>query len=289
MARRSPFIRIIRDFFEKNPAQIQFWLTIIALGFTIWYSSQSLKSANDQFHLAQKQFIESKKLHTEDSISSFQKDRVANGRFIKDTTKQGQHERAQEQRNHLQDALNQQQFDVNKSQLKAIQTQAKIAQSQFYQQQEQYKQQLYEQRPVFFIDSVSITTINSIRSTLRFYFSNQGIRSAHVDSTVLAFYNPLGTCFSVTPISSNQDLILQKTSLATTQINIWDDCLKSNLTVYYLLIYYKDKITGSNQIEPIFFRYEYLQQHRFFWSRVTGPVLIDFKVKLKKKKVFVIE
>lgn len=316
MEHREQHARIRRNYFntlhhkiKDNPEIFDFYsnlgssaLTLLALGATIYFSLsalsktdiqnqnavEQLKEAKAQLVLAQQQFQYSKQLHVEESISSNQKDAVSNERFIKDTIKQGQRERAQEGRNQLQDAANGQQFNLNKSQLKAIQTQAKIAESQFYQQQDQYKQQLYEQRSVLNIDSVHVDSINSPKSTIQFYFSNKGYRPAHVDSTVLAFYNPSGTCFSVTKNGSNLDLISRTNFLSTSQVNIWNDCLKNNLTIYYLLIYYKDKISGDNQVEPIFFRYGYLH-HQFFWTRVFGRDVDDFKAKLKRKNIFFIE
>ena len=220
---------------------------------------------------------------------SVSKDLVSNYRFKEDTTKQGIKERSQERRNVLQDNANKQQLRINQSQLRAIQSQAKIAEDQFYQQQDVYKQQLYEQRPVFFIDSIHIDSINIAVSKFRFYVTNKGIRTAHIDSLVLAFYDPQNLCLSVTPQPSNLDLVPEKSFLATSDIVIYNECLHSASTIYYLLLFYKDKTTGTNQIEPIFFRYQYLPKHQFVWARVTGPAKEPFLKELKKKKVFVIE
>lgn len=278
-------------------------LTLLALSATVYFSISALRKtdtqnknaveqlnqAKAQLLLAQQQFQYSKQLHTEDSISSTIKEKIANDRFVKDTSKQGQREKAQEIRNHIQDAANEQQFILNKSQLKAIQIQAKTAEAQYFQQQQQYKQQQYEQRPVLNIDSINITKTNSIKSALRFYLSNKGIRIAHIDSTILAFYNPQLLCFSFTSDNANLDLIPGKTSLFTSKVNIYEACLNSNLTIYYLLIYYKDKTTGVSEIEPIFFTYKYVTPNQFSWSRARGPILKDFIISLKRKKILVIE
>ncbi|MDB5288420.1 MAG: hypothetical protein JWR05_3369 [Mucilaginibacter sp.] len=303
----------IRDFhqqIETKPDVFNFYsnvissiLTLVALIVTIYFSLSALNKtdtqnknaveqliqAKAQLILAQQQFQYSKQLHSEDLIASSIKDRITNERFIKDTIKQGQQERSQELRYRLQVGFNKQQYTVNKGQLKAIEIQAKTAEAQFFQSQDQYKQQQYEQRPIFNIDSVSVTSINMVKSSIRFNFSNSGIRSAHVDSTILAFYNPKELCLSVTSNTSNLDLVPRTSFLSTSPINIYQACLNSNLTVYYLLIYYRDKTTGVSQVEPIFFKYEYSKNKQFMWSRVTGPLKAEFANKLKIKKVLVIE
>jgi len=184
---RKDYLKIIHQNIKKNPEAFQFYsnlissfITLLALGATIYFSLRALKKtdtqnqnavqqlnqAKAQLTLAQQQFQYAKKLHTEDSIASSFKDSITNERFIKDTIKQGYREKMQENRDHLQFADNKQQYALNKEQLKAIQIQARTAEEQFNQQKEQYQQQLYEQRPVFFIDSANINTINTVKSTI---------------------------------------------------------------------------------------------------------------------------
>jgi hypothetical protein len=285
-----------KEVFDFYSNIISSLLTLIALGTTIYFSVSALqktdeqnKNAAAQLILAQKQFEYSKQLHTEDSLASEQKDAVTNGRFIQDTIKQSKQAKYQDQRNLQQDKSNQLQYHLNQSQLRAIQIQASTAEAQFRQQQEQYKQQLYEQRPVFSIDSVRTTLINSVKSSIRFVISNKGIRPAHIDSTVIAFYNPQELCFSTTSMGSNLDLIAGQNFMETSSINIYNPCLQSQITVYYLVIYYKDRISGVSRVEPIFFHYEYSKQHQFLWARVTGKLRDDFAIKLKRKNILVID
>jgi hypothetical protein len=252
-------------------------------------ATEQLMQAKAQLMLAQQQFQYSKKLHTEDSLLSIGKEKLSNDRFVKDTARQRQRELAQQSRNQLQDIANKQQFNLNKSQLKAVQIQAKTAEAQYYQQQKQYQQQLYEQRPIFTIDSVQISNKNSVLSKLRFFISNVGYRPAHIDSTLLAFFNSDLLCFSVTSNVSNLDLIPGKNVIFTSEINIYQNCLLSNTTFYYLIVYYKDTYTGKNQIEPIFFTYQIIKPNKFGWSRIYGPAIEEFKNKLKQKKVLVVE
>ncbi len=291
--------RKINDLVNNNPESSQFWgsiissaITLLALLITVIFSWKALSesqkqndNAKQQLNLAVSQFKSSQKQHSEDSITAANKEIIANDRFIKDTTKQSQREREQERRNQLQDAANKQQYELNKSQLNAVQVQANIAKQQFNQQQQQYKQQTYEQRPVFNIDSPTITKINSVKSTIGFSFSNQGIRPAHVDSMVLAYYNSKYLCFDVIISPSNLDLISQRISQITGQIQIFNDCVSSNLTTYYLLIYYKDIFSGTSKVEPIFFNYSYSNQHKFNWGHNYSPTNQEFIKLLNKKKI----
>lgn len=315
MENNKPNTRVRRAFFKTfhkkikdNPEVIDFYsklissiITLLALGATIYFSlkalsktdiqnqnaGKQLKQAKSQLTLAQQQFQYAKRLHTEDSISSAKKDKIANDRFILDTIKQAQREKMQELQNQLQNAASKQQFVLNKSQLKAIQIQAKTAKAQFRQQQSQYQQQIYEQRPVFLIDSVHNVTVNSVKSTTQVFISNKGIRTAHIDTVVFAFYNHyLLESHGIVDLS-NLDLIPEKNYLATDPINIYEDCLNSHDTIYYLLICYRDKTTGASQKETIFFTYGYTKEHQFYWTHVLGPLKDDFITELKSKNIFV--
>jgi len=293
----------INNWISANPNVAQFWgsilaslITLAALIITIFFSLSALKeshtqnlNASQQLILAKEQFQYAKKLHTQDSLISVKNDFMANERFKEDTTKQLKREKLQEVRNKIQDAANKQQLNLNAGQLLALQAQAKTSNELFLQQKDQYRQQLYEQRPIFYIDSLDITKITDVRSTIMFFFSNKGIRPAHVDSVALAFFNPLYLCFSVTKLNSNLDLLPTKNSLITSKINIYNDCLNNNQTVYYLLIYYKDNISGQSHIEPIYFQYTYTKQKQFTWNRYFGSSRAEFSKRLKTKGIFVLD
>lgn len=248
-----------------------------------------LKHAKDQLSLAQKQFGYSKGLHTEDSIASDKKEKRSEQRFIRNTLKQAKQERLEDKKERLQTLTNRQQFKLNEAQLKAVQAQAKTMGAQYLQQQEQYIQQQYEQRPVFYIDIVQIKHINDVKSTIEFAFSNKRIRSAHVDSTIIAIYNELQGCFSVKANASNLALIPHQNSLLTSNIKIYKACLDSKTTVYHIIIYNKDRVTGSNRVDPIFFIWQYNNRHQFLWSRVNGPAIKEFVNRLARKKILVLE
>lgn len=303
---RNPLIwlfRYINDWARSNPETSQFWgsiissaITLLALLITVFFSWKALSesqkqnnNAKQQLSLAVNQFKSSQKQKSEDSIANAKKDTIANNRFILDTVKQGQRERRQEHRNQLQDAANKQQYELNKSQLNAIQVQAQIAKDQFKQQQLQYKQQLYEQRPVFTIDSAIVNKVNSVKSTIKFSFSNIGFRPSHIDSVIYAYYNPTNLCFEVASFHSNLDLLPQKGSIITLPINVYNDCLYNGLNIYYLLIYYNDKLDAMSKIESIFFRYEEAKPHQFRWSHFEGLPKQDFIKRLKKSKIFTVE
>jgi hypothetical protein len=284
------------DFFEKHPSKLQFLTNIGLIVFTLltiivssYYSRKNLELSTNQYKSAIDQF---KYLRTSDSLkalSDLKKDRRNIQRSTQDSIHAAKIEVTQYLRNKHQDTLNSQQLAINKQQLTAIKTQAITAQNQFSQQEEQYRQQLYEKRPIFTIDSIKIDSTVSYKPKISFVFTNRGSRVAHVDSTVLAFYNPDPKyfCSSVTKNSSNLDLIPQQTFLTTSWINIFKDCLHANSTQYYLLIYYKDKITGESQIEPIFFTYVITKQRQFSYGKIYGLAKKEFIKQLKKKMIFV--
>lgn len=301
---RQTFWQKLHRSVEDNPNVVSFYsnlisslLTLSALIATVYFSvttlqnaGQQLTEAGQQLKLAQQQFIYSKKQHSEDSLASIQKDLLLDQRFVDDTVKQNRREAYQEIRNRNQDEANKQQFVLNREQLKAIQLQAKTAESQLNQQLDQYKQQLYEQRPVFIIDSSHVVSVNSVKSTIQFTFSNKGFRSAHVDSVILAFDNEAKNCFSVTNNPGGFDAVNNhQSTLLTTPINIYNACLNDKKTIYYLLIYYKDKASGNSQIEPIFFIWNLLPNKQFGYQRVTNEYLTEFKKRLKRKSIFYID
>jgi hypothetical protein len=264
-----------RDFYERNSGKIQFLInlglltvTIIAVLLTSYYSKKNLDLSTKQYSSAIGQFNYQRRLDSLKNISDFIKDKNTAIRFTNDSVVQVTKDKMQYERNKKQDLLNSRQLTINNQQLIATKKQVQTLEGQLNGQREQYKQQLQERRPIFTIDNVNIDSSNLYKSKVAFAFSNKGIRSAHVDGTILAFFNlPLG-CHSITPDAGNLDATPQLYILNTSQINIYHDCLNSPLTIYFLLIYYKDFATGENKTEPIFFTYSHNKQGQFLYNRL---------------------
>ncbi|MEO6852195.1 MAG: hypothetical protein ABI203_11260 [Mucilaginibacter sp.] len=288
----------LKDFYEKHLSKLQFWtniiiitITFVTLLVTSYFSKQNLQLSTNQYKGSVEQFNYLRNADNIKALNDLKKEKENLQRMYRDSVHLSENEKSQNSRNKHQDILNSQQLEINKQQLAAIKIQATTAQNQFAQQAEQYKQQLFEKRSIFEIDSVKIDSSRTIIPKISFMFSNKGIRAPHVDSTVLAFYNPnpKSLCFSVTPNSTDLDLVAGQNQIFTSWVNIYRNCLKDKSTAYYLVIYYKDIVTGQNQIESIFFRYEYNKQHQFSYSRIYGQIKKEFIERLKKKKIFVIE
>lgn len=281
------------DYFESHPSKLQFFvnlvlviLTLVTLFATSNFSNQSLKLSSLQYKTTINQFKYQRSL---DSVKD-KKDSIINLklalRYITDSLRQAQTNHNIEKRNNNQDLLNLKQLAINNQQLLAIKSQAQTAKKQSQEQSEQYKQQFFERRPFFAIDNVIIDTINNYKSKIAFNFSNKGVRTAHVDSCILAFYNSKYLCQSITPNPANLDAPQQQYLLSTSHINIYKDCLDSPNTVYFLLIYYKDFATGENKEEPIFFQYSFNKQKLFLVSRLfIDRVPLEFKSLLIKKGI----
>ena len=93
----------------------------------------------------------------------------------------------------------------------------------------------------------------------------------------------------MTPNSSNLDASPQQTALNTSYINIFDNCLKSDQTIFYLLIYYTDFATGVSQKQSIFFQYKISDQRQFVLYRLTyKQINQEFKNYILKKRVPVV-
>ncbi|HWD88346.1 MAG TPA: hypothetical protein VG367_09485 [Mucilaginibacter sp.] len=264
-----------KDFYERNAGKMQFFInlglltiTLIAVLITFHYSKENLELSTIQYSSAIKQFNYQRKLDSLRNISDSIKDRNNSRRFTKDSIIQVNKEKQQADRNKKQDVLNDRQLDINNQQLLAAKKQAQTLESQVNEQKQQYREQLQQGRPIFAVDNVYIDSSNLYKSKISFIFSNKGIRSAHVDGTVLAFFNLAKGCHSITPNSGNLDAPPQQYFLNTSQINIYHDCLNSSLTIYLLLIYYKDFATGEDKIDPIFFTYSLNSQRQFLYNRL---------------------
>lgn len=264
-----------KDFYERNSGKIQFFInlgllivTLSAVIITSHYSKENLELSTKQYNSAIKQFNYQRKLDRIKNISDSIKDRNAAKHFTNDSIVQVTKDKMQYERNKKQDLLNDRQLSINNQQLIATNKQAQALENQLNGQMEQYKQQLLERRPFFTIDNISVDSPNLYKNKVSFVFSNKGIRSAHVDGTILAFFNLRLGCHSITPDQGNLDAPPQQYSLNTSSINIYHDCLNSPSTIYFLLIYYKDFATGESKTDPIFFTYSFNKQKQFVYNRL---------------------
>jgi hypothetical protein len=264
-----------KGFSERNSGKIQFFInlgllivTLIAVIITFYYSKKNLELSTKQYNSAIGQFNYQRGLDSLKNISDLTKDRNVAKRYTNDSIVQVKKDKIQYDRNKNQDLLNGRQLDINKQQLIATKKQVQTLENQLNGQIEQYKQQLLERRPFFTVDNISVDSSNSYKNKVSFIFSNKGIRSAHVDGTILAFFNLRLGCHSITPDAGNLDAPPQQIFLNTSQINIYQDCLNSKETIYFLLIYFKDFGTGESKTEPIFFTYSLNKQRQFFYNRL---------------------
>lgn len=88
--------------------------------------------------------------------------------------------------------------------------------------------------------------------TLSFHVTNRGIRTPHVDSTVIATWNVNSKCSRVEKHLTNTDL---KDASFITGMQVYQDCLNDKNTIYYLNIIYIDTYDGKSKSKHRFFRY----------------------------------
>lgn len=283
----------MKDYFESHSGKLQFVIntalvaiTVVTMLTTWYFSSQNLKLSTAQFDLAMSQFNHQRKQDSLNKINDSLKDRMLDLHIKNDSIKQEKKDKIEYEKDQNQRKLNIRQLKINGQQLSAIRSQATTAKNQLDAQTEQFKEQSFERKPYFMIDNVTIDSSIKYKPKISFTFSNRGIRPAHVDSTILAFYNWLLGCYSVTPNTANLDASPQQNSLFTSQINIFDDCLKSTNTIYYLIIYYRDFATDEPKQQALFFQYKISKDRQFLYSRVSSKVIgVEFKNFLIKHKV----
>ncbi len=275
------------DFYEKHPSRLQFWtnmilvlITLSALIINSYFSKKSLALSTEQYKSTLRQFDY---LRITDSLKEQKALKQRRLDSILSTTES----KAQSDRNNSQDLLNNRQLNINSKQLKATRSQAQTLKNQLDEQIKQYKEQFFERRPFFNVDNINIDSLTvKYKPNISFVFSNKGIRVAHVDSTIIAFYNLKLGCYSVTPNTANLETQVQQNNLNTSQINIYRDCLNSNNTIFFLLIYYKDFATNDARNQAVFFQYKFNAQKQFLYiPLLKSQVPIEFKSFLKKKKV----
>jgi hypothetical protein len=283
----------VKDYFEVHSGKLQFIvnsvlvaITVFAMFLTWYFSSQNLKLSTAQFNLAMNQFNHQRKQDSLNKINDSVKDRILNVRLKNDSIKQEKKDKIEYEKDQNQRKLNIRQLQINGQQLSAIKSQASTAKNQLDAQIEQFKEQSYERKPYFMIDNVTIDSSVKYKPKISFTFTNRGIRPAHVDSTILAFYNIVLGCHSITPNTANLDASPQQNSLFTSQINIFDDCLISTNTIFYLIIYYRDFATDQPKEQAIFFQYKFSKDHQFLYSRLSSNAIgLEFKNYLTKHKV----
>ncbi|MDT3405551.1 hypothetical protein [Mucilaginibacter terrae] len=282
------------DYYERNESRLQFWvnvalsiLTLATLFVTYYYSRKNLILSTKQYESAVSQFNYQRKSDSLKNIADSLKDVLQRNKYTADSINVTIKDSFQKIQSLHQEELNEQQIEINRQQLKAITSQSRTAEQTFKEQQLQYKEQLYEKRPVFTITDVIIDSTRRMIPKISFQFRNVGFRTAHVDSTVFAFFNPIKLCFSSTPNPSNFDVIPNGMTLTTSEVNIYIDCLKSPLTQYYLLIYYTDTSTGIVQKEPIFFTYIKKPNEPVSTKKIIPRDRTAFEQRLRKGKIFV--
>lgn len=282
--------QILNDYFENHSSKLQFYtnislvlITLLSLVATWYFSNKNLSLSSNQFKVAVSQFNYQRKEDSENRVEDREKERKLSQRIKNDSI-------VQSRRNKFQDQLNLRQLNINKQQLAAIKSQAQTAVNQLSEQTEQFKEQTFERKPYFVIDNISIdSSEKKYMPKISFLFSNKGVRAAHVDSTVLAFYNTVKGCASKTFNSGNLDAPPQQGAITTSNINIWKECLNSPDTFFYLLIYYRDFATDAPFNAPVFFQFHFNKDHQFVYSRLSTKVISnEFKSYLKKHNVAVI-
>lgn len=282
-----------KSFYEIHSGKLQFFInlclfvvTLSAVIISSYYSKKGLELSTQQYNSAIRQFNYQRRLDSIKNVADSIKEINIANRRKNDSVVQMEKDKLQSTRNKKQDILNDRQLDINKQQLIAIKRQVQTLQGQLDEQVGQNKQQLLEKRPFFAIDNINIDSSNTYKNKISFIFTNKGIRTAHVDGTILAFFNLRLGCASITPDRGNLDAPSQSIFLKTSEISIYHDCLNSPQTVYFLLIYYKDFATNESKIEPIFFKYFFTKDKQFFYSRLQlDQIPIEFKNFLKKKGI----
>lgn len=179
-----------KNFFAKNQGFIQFLLfvvTFLTLVASVYFSFNSLQisgtqleQAKTQLELAQRQFDESLKQREVDKKHANRSDSLQGTRFNR-------------------------QDSINKRSLLAIELQAKIAKSQYESQELMKKDIVYQNRPIFLLDSVKFDA-KSNRALI--YVQNVGKRPAKIVLTKIATYN-----------SSHHEMYVNSPGLENTDLN----------------------------------------------------------------------
>jgi hypothetical protein len=257
----------VKDWFEKNPSKTQFYLTIVILFTTVVFSYLSLvetrkqyaiakgalDNANQQLKFAKDQYKAQTAQRTEDMRLAHLKDIAISKKDSTDSVRNVENDFQQKRYNEFQTQINSQQLKINRQQLAAIQTQAKVAAAQFDFQKIQSANQFEQNRPIFSIDSVHVNKLNSAYNpTLSFHVNNRGVRTPHVDSTVIATWNINSKCSRVEKHFTNIDL---KDASFITGMQVYQDCLDNKNTIYYLNVIYIDTYDGKSKSKHRFFRY----------------------------------
>jgi hypothetical protein len=266
------------DYFEKHPSKLQFLINIILVVVTIftllstWYfSEKNLALSTNQYKSTVDQFNYQRKVDSLKNITDSMKESKYSSQRISDSI-------IQSNKDKIQENLNNRQLNINKQELLTSESQAQTTKNQLTEQTEQYKEQSYERQPYFMINGIYIDSTIKYKPKISFSFSNKGVTPAHVDSTILAFYNVFMGCNSITPNSGNLDAPPQQNMLNTSEINIYNDCLQSNQTVFYLIIYYRNFSTELPQKQEIFFQYHFNKNKEFLYSRLTSKLIsTEFK------------
>lgn len=270
------------DYFEKHSGKFQFFLviiTLLALLISWYFSYQNLKLSTNQFKIAITQLTYQRQTDSINKINDLTKEVKLSKQIRSDSITQAK-------RNARQDKLNFNQIDINRQQLSAMKSQATTALNQLNRQIEEYKKFSFERQPFFMIDNINIDSTLRYKPKISFVFSNKGASPAHVDSTILAFFNLPKGCHSVTRNPGNLDATSQQNFLSTSYINIYDDCLKSPLTIYYLVIYYRTFTSQEQKHESMFFQWDFNKQRQFLYNRhSTKNISEEFKRFLNKQNV----
>lgn len=285
-----------KDWFEKNPSKTQFYLTIGVLFVTIFFSYLSLretrkqydiakgtlKSANDQLGFAKDQYAAQIKQRILDSIDNKNKERSQERKAKIDSIRTANNDLQQIENNKLQNRINTQQLKINRKQLAAIQLQAKVANDQFKFQQIQSSNQFEQNRPIFIIDSIRYNKAKSTYNPiLSFHVSNHGIRTPHIDSTVIASWNKNLKCSTVEKHLTNIDL---KDASFITGFEVYQDCIDDPNTIYFLNIIYVDTYNGKRVAKRRFFRYVIKRNKEVVTVGVSDYETIDFIKYLKSNE-----
>jgi hypothetical protein len=287
-----------KDWFEKNPSKTQFYLTIAVLFVTIIFSYLSLRetrkqydiakgtlrSANDQLGFAKGQYAAQIRQHKIDSIENENKEQSQERKAKIDSIRIANNDLQQQKNNELQNQINTQQLKINRKQLAAIQLQAKVADDQFNFQKIQSSNQFEQNRPIFFIDSVRYNKAKSTYNpVLSFHVSNHGVRTPHIDSTVIASWNKNLKCSNVEKHLTNIDL---KDASFITGLGVYQDCIDDPNTIYFLNIIYIDTYNGERIAKRRFFRYVIKSKKEVVTMGVSDYETIDFikYLKLNEKK-----
>jgi hypothetical protein len=257
-----------KNFFERNPAQIQFWVSILLVLVSIYYSKQSLNETKKSYDMAKEQFDSLKVANRRNDSISNVKDMQASVQYTKDTLRIAKRDKFQKE-------SFDQQLEVNKHQLSAFKLQAQVAKKQYDFQSQINLEQRSNDRPIFMLHSVSY---DSIRNLVTFEIRNAGKRSVTMTNSSICGLNKAHL-----ELYTNIDTISKSELNESTTTNLYLTMPKweydQSSTIYYVSFKYIDPVFMTPQIFTKFFRFTLIPDRSPKWK-----IIYPSEVKLIKDK-----